>query len=65
MDINFFDLSGGINLNSTKTELGVNKNKLYWTDSKNVEILQNKGIIRQKGNLLLKRHTSYRSVPQF
>jgi hypothetical protein len=52
MDINFFDLSGGINLNSTKTDLGINKNKLYWTDSKNVEIYLNKGITKQKGNTL-------------
>ena len=53
MDINYFDLSGGINLFCTKTELGANKNKLYWTDSKNVEIYSNKGIIKQKGNTLL------------
>lgn len=52
MEINFFDLSGGINLNSTKTELGINKNRLYWADSKNIEIYQNKGITKQKGNTL-------------
>jgi len=49
----FYDLSGGINKASTKTELGMDVNKLYWSDSKNMEILQNKGIIRQKGNVLL------------
>lgn len=27
--------------------------KLFWTDSKNMEILQNKGLIRQRGNILL------------
>lgn len=48
----FYNLAGGINQASTKTELGLNVNKLYWTDSKNVEILQNKGVIRQKGNTL-------------
>lgn len=53
MDINYFDLSGGINLNSTKTELGTHKGQLPWADSKNVEIYLNKGIIKQKGNTLL------------
>ena len=53
MDINYFDLSGGINLNSTKTELGIHKGRLPWADSKNIEIYTNKGIIKQKGNTLL------------
>ena len=53
MDINYFDLSGGINLFCTKTELGSHKNRLPWTDSKNVEIFSNKGITKQKGNTLL------------
>ena len=51
MDINYFDLSGGINLNSTKTELGTHKGQLPWADSKNVEIYLNKGIIKQKGKI--------------
>lgn len=53
MDINYFDLSGGINQASTKTELGLNPKTIYWTDSKNIEIYNNKGIIKQKGNTLL------------
>ncbi len=53
MDVNYFDLSGGINQASTKTELGLNTKTIFWTDSKNVEIYNNKGIIRQKGNSLL------------
>lgn len=53
MDINYFDLSGGINLFCTKTELGSHKNRLPWADSKNVEVFSNKGIIKQKGNTLL------------
>jgi len=53
MDINYFDLSGGINLNSTKTELGTHKGQMPWSDSKNIEIYTNKGIIKQKGNTLL------------
>jgi hypothetical protein len=53
MDINYFDLSGGVNQSSTKTELGLNPKKIYWADSKNIEILDNKGIIRQNGNTLL------------
>jgi hypothetical protein len=52
MDINYFDLSGGINQASTKTELGLNPKKIYWADAQNIEILDNKGIIRQNGNAL-------------
>lgn len=52
MDINYFDLSGGINQASTKTELGSNPKVIYWADSKNVEIYNNKGIIKQAGNTL-------------
>ena len=53
MDINYFDLSGGINQASTKTELGVDTKRIYWADSKNIEIYCNKGLIKQKGNSLL------------
>lgn len=53
MDINFFDLSGGINQSTTKTELGMNPRKIFWTDSKNIELYNNLGIIRQMGNTLL------------
>jgi len=53
MEINYFDLSGGINQASTKTELGLNPKTIYWSDSKNVELYNNKGIIKQKGNVLL------------
>lgn len=53
MDVNYFDLSGGINQATTKAELGLNHKKIYWTDSKNVELYNNKGIIRQKGNKVL------------
>lgn len=48
----FYDLSGGINLAATKTDLGLSLKKIYWSDSKNVEILFNKGFIRQNGNTL-------------
>ena len=50
MEINYFNLSGGVNQASTKTELGSKTNVIYWADSKNVEIHKSKGIIRQKGN---------------
>ncbi len=53
MEINYFDLSGGVNQASTKTELGANVKRLYWSDSENVEIYDNKGIKKQKGNTLL------------
>lgn len=52
MEINYFNLSGGIKQSSTKTELGANTKILYWSDAENIEILNNKGIIRQKGNQL-------------
>lgn len=52
MDINYFDLSGGINQSTTKAELGLNPSKIFWADSKNVELYNNKGIIRQQGNTL-------------
>jgi len=53
MQTYFYNLAGGINRAATKTELGLDTKKLYWSDSKNIEILQNSGIIRQKGNTLL------------
>ncbi len=53
MDVNYFDLSGGINQASTKTELGLNPKKIYWTDSENIEIYNNKGLKKQKGNSLI------------
>ena len=53
MDVNYFDLSGGINQASTKTEMGMNPKKIYWSDSENIEIYNNKGLIKQKGNTLV------------
>lgn len=49
----FYNLGGGIKQSSTKTELGLNTNKLYWSDSTNIELFQNKGITRQKGNIFI------------
>ena len=40
MEIAYYDLSGGINQASTKTELGLNTKRIYWADSVNIEILQ-------------------------
>ncbi len=53
MEINYFNLSGGINQASTKTELGTTQKILFWSDSKNIEIYNNKGIVKQKGNTIL------------
>ena len=53
MEINYFDLSGGINQATTKSEMGLNPKKVYWSDSKNVEIFSNKGIKKQKGNTVI------------
>lgn len=50
MEVSYYNLSGGINQALTKTELGSDTKKIYWADSQNVEILQNRGIIKQKGN---------------
>lgn len=52
METAYYDLAGGINQSSTKTELGLNTKQIYWTDAYNIEILQNKGICKQKGNTL-------------
>lgn len=51
MQTYYYNLSGGINQSSTKTELGLNTKNIFWADSVNMEILQNRGIIRQKGNI--------------
>lgn len=55
METFYYNMSGGINQASTKTELGINTKNIYWSDAQNVEVLQNKGIVRQKGNILLKK----------
>lgn len=49
----FYNLAGGINQAASKTELGLETKVLYWADSKNMETLQNSGVVRQKGNALL------------
>lgn len=51
MQTYYYNLSGGINLSSTKTELGLDTKTIFWSESENVEILQNRGIIRQNGNI--------------
>lgn len=58
METFYYNLSGGINQASTKTELGLNTKNIYWADAENVEIFLNKGILRQKGNTL------FLSLPQ-
>ena len=52
MEVSYYNLSGGINQSLTKTELGIDTKKIYWSDSENVEILQNRGVVKQKGNSL-------------
>ncbi|MDR1327295.1 MAG: hypothetical protein LBJ74_02680 [Heliobacteriaceae bacterium] len=58
MEISYYNMSGGVNLALTKTELGVDTKKIYWSDSENVEIFKNRGIIKQKGN------TTYLELPE-
>ena len=33
--------------------ISLNPSKIYWSDSKNIELYHNRGIIRQRGNTLL------------
>ena len=52
MEVAYYNLAGGINQALTKTELGIDTKKIYWADAENVEIYQNRGIVKQKGNSL-------------
>ena len=52
METAYYNLSGGINQALTKTELGIDTKKIYWTDSENIEIFENRGICKQNGNTL-------------
>lgn len=52
MEVAYYNLAGGINQALTKTELGLDTKRIYWADAENVEILQNRGIVKQKGNSL-------------
>lgn len=52
MEVAYYNLAGGINQALTKTELGLDTKKIYWADSENVEILRNRGVVKQNGNTL-------------
>lgn len=52
METAYYNLAGGINQSLTKTELGIDTKRIYWADSENVEIFQNRGIVKQNGNSL-------------
>lgn len=52
MEVSYYNLSGGINQSLTKTELGIDTKKVYWSESENVEIFQNRGVVKQLGNTL-------------
>lgn len=49
----FTDLSGGIDVSSTKLNLGFENKKVYAQMATNVEIMSNYGVKRMKGNSLL------------
>ena len=36
----------------SEKELGLDTKRVYWSDSENIEVLQNRGIVKQKGNTL-------------
>ena len=46
----YYNLAGGLNTAATKTDLGLDTRKVFWSEAKNVEIFKNKGVIRQNGN---------------
>ena len=48
----YYDLSGGLNTAATKTDLGLETKRVYWSEAQNVEVYKNKGIKRQSGNVL-------------
>lgn len=52
METAYYNLAGGINQSLTKTELGIDTKKVYWSDAENIEIFQNRGIVKQLGNSL-------------
>lgn len=52
METAYYNLAGGINQALTKTELGIDTKKVYWSDAENVEIFLNRGIVKQNGNTL-------------
>lgn len=58
----YYDLSGGINSELSKTQKGMHSKKVYWSDSCNVEIHQNSGVIRQNGNTLYAEMPEGKSV---
>jgi len=47
----YYNLSGGIDLNESKTVLGERPKKVFWHDAKNVEIYLNSGLKRMNGNV--------------
>lgn len=51
VSVSYYNLAGGINQSLTKTELGCDTKKLFWTDAKNIEIYKSRGIIKQAGNI--------------
>lgn len=62
MQTYFYNLAGGINQIASKTALGLDTKQLYWADSKNIEILQGNGLIKQKGNTLLMNLTQEEEI---
>ncbi len=52
MEVSYYNLSGGINQSLTKTELGLDTKRMFWADSKNIELLKHNGIKKQNGNAI-------------
>ena len=65
METAYYNLAGGINQASTKTELGLNTKIIYWSDAENIEILENRGITKQKGNTLFLELPEHEAITGF
>ncbi len=52
-DFLYYNLTGGVDLKSSKVAIGQTAKKTYWSDSKNIEIYKTGGFARMKGNVLV------------
>ena len=49
----FYDFSGGLNQECSKSNAGINPKKLFWSDSYNIELHKNSAIKSMSGNKLI------------
>lgn len=53
VDYNYYDFSGGIDKYNSKPLIGQKMNRLFWADSENVELLNNKGLKKMAGSTVI------------